>query len=203
MGYKKYVNPAEEYKRLCSSDIDKPEDILAEVVNVDNQMKKVKVLIESTDTKSGKFSEYLERQKDLKLTRKVLISNYRIALADRAIAAILLVLQKYKGRVMGSKTLEKVQNEIEELTGYDIVCNTAVNIKRFCSVTVDTKEYYQILKQPVDIEIRCDFVTETNKLKTISEDMLSFNFSRDMYVRNIPEYLKSKKQAAETSSVSI
>lgn len=58
-----------------------------------------------------------EKKKDLQITIKILNSNAKIALFNEVMPQVLEVLAKYKNKSYGTKTEQKIKDEIKDKTG--------------------------------------------------------------------------------------
>lgn len=88
---------------------------------------------------------------DLNTKNTILKNNYRIALFDETIPAVITVLKKYNGRQYGPKTREKIRDEIKTAAGIDFY----INSRTWCDEIIISDEYLRYSEQ-LEIDIRTD-----------------------------------------------
>ena len=88
---------------------------------------------------------------DLNTKIKILKNNYRIALFDETIPAVVTVLKKYNGKAYGPKTREKIRDEIKAAAGVHFY----INCRSWCDEIIISDEFLRYNGQ-LEIETRAD-----------------------------------------------
>ena len=88
---------------------------------------------------------------DLNTKIKILKNNYRIALFDETIPAVVTVLKKYNGKSYGPKTREKIRDEIKAAAGV----NFYINSRTWCDEIIISDEFLRYSAQ-LEINITAD-----------------------------------------------
>lgn len=88
---------------------------------------------------------------DLNTKIVILKNNYRIALFDETIPAVITVLKKYNGKPYGEKTRAKIRDEIKAAAGV----NFYINSRTWCDEIIISDEYLRYSEQ-LEIDIRAD-----------------------------------------------
>lgn len=116
---------------------------------------------------------------DMNTKIAILKNNYRIALFDETIPAVIDVLRKYNGRPYGEKTRAKIRDEIKAASGV----NFYINRRTWCEELIIYDEYTQY-SGTLEITTRADengkrahVLTDDNKINAPTADALTMNYN--------------------------
>ena len=136
-----------------------------------------------------------ERKKDLKLTRKILNNNAKIALFNEVLPVALEILKKYSGKPYGEKTREKIAEEIKAATNCRFYIGSRYDSHSFEVYPVDVSgndyniscgtKYTNGNKKPLLIN---------NKIQLVTFDELELYYISNDYVEDIPRRIKTLKR---------
>lgn len=126
---------------------------------------------------------------------KVMQSNAVIAFKFQVFPKILEILNKYAGKRIGDKTNEKIQNEIQSVTG----CYVTFNQMRNIDIWTD---YYNLPDRRItmySVYGETNFIEEDGKLKLKKLDTKMYIMPKEEeYIENVEEYVNRKmKEVAE------
>ena len=188
--------PCDGYDRITRADILKAiQETRATIETLENAKKQYR------DAWRGLFEDYKkaardngpeaarigEKISDLNTKITILKNNYRIALFDETIPAVVTVLKKYNGKQYGPKTREKIRDEIKAAAGVSFY----INIRTWCDEIIISDDYLRYSEQ-LEINTRADENGERprllidNKISAPEADQLSMyynNFIDDPAVR--------------------
>lgn len=150
---------------------------------------------EKMKTVENDIANIEEKKEDLQITVKILNSNAKIALFNEVMPQVLEVLAKYKGKPLGSKTEEKIKNEIKEKT----------NCGFYISIRYSSQEYHifplEFNGNTYDIECGTKFINgkqknllEDNKIQVPELNDLTLYYTSKEYIDNIPKRIKELKR---------
>lgn len=125
------------------------------------------------------------------MNTKILIlkNNYRIALFDETIPAVIDVLKKYNGRQYGEKTRAKIRDEIKTAAGI----NFYINCRSWCDEIIISDEYLRYNSQ-LEIYTRTDeHILINNRINVPTADALTMNY--DVFVDDPAERVQELKKA--------
>ena len=147
------------------------------------------IYAEITETKATAHDEFT------KAKVKVMQSNAVIAFKFQVFPKILEILNKYAGKRIGDKTNEKIQNEIQSVTGCHVIFNQMRNIDIWTN-------YYNLPDRRItmySVYGETNFIEEDGKLKLKKLDTKMYIMSKEEeYIENVEEYTNRKmKEVAE------
>lgn len=125
------------------------------------------------------------------LNTKILIlkNNYRIALFDETIPAVIDVLTKYNGRQYGEKTRAKIRDEIKAAIGI----NFYINCRSWCDEIIISDEYLRYNSQ-LEIYTRTDeHILINNRINAPTADVLTMNYN--VFIDDPAERVQELKKA--------
>lgn len=147
------------------------------------------IYAEITETKAKAHDDFT------KAKVKVMQSNAVIAFKFQVFPKILEILNKYAGKRIGDKTNEKIQNEIQSVTG----CHVTFNQMRNIDIWTD---YYNLPDRRItmySVYGETNFIEEDGKLKLKKLDVNMYIMPKgEEYIENVEEYTNRKmKEVAE------
>lgn len=133
--------------------------------------------------------------KDLTISIKILNSNAKIALFNDVMPQVLEVLTKYKNKPYGTKTEQKIRDEIKEKT----------NCGFYISSRYSSQEYHifplEFSGNTYNIECGTKFIDgkqknllDDNKIQVPELNDLTIYYSSKEYIDNIPKRIKELKK---------
>lgn len=136
-----------------------------------------------------------EKKKDLQITIKILNSNAKIALYNETLPTVLEVLAKYKGKLYGPKTEQKIRDEIKE----------KINCGFYISERYSSQEYhifplkfisndYNIVCGTKYIDGKQKKLLDDNKIQVPELNDLTLYYTSKEYIDNIPKRIKELKR---------
>ena len=126
---------------------------------------------------------------DINTKIAILKNNYRIALFDETIPAVIDVLTKYNGRQYGEKTRAKIRDEIKAAAGI----NFYINCRSWCDEIIISDEYLSYNSQ-LEIYTRTDeHILINNRISAPTADALTMNY--DIFIDDPAERVKELKKA--------
>lgn len=154
----------------------------------------IKERYEKMKTVENELIRLEEKKKDLQITIKILTSNAKIALFNEVMPQVLEVLAKYKNKPYGTKTEQKIKDEIKDKTG----CGFYISYRY-------TQEYHIFPLKFIsnDYNIECGTKCENGKQKKLLIDNkiqvpelndLTIYYSSKEYIDNIPKRIKDIKR---------
>ena len=130
-----------------------------------------------------------EEKQDLKITLKLLQHNAKIALFTEVIPVALKILSKYNGKPYGTKTKQKISDEIKEATNCRFYISSRYSFDEFdiypsevgneYNITCGTKNQKQIL---ID-----------NKIQPVKFEEIELYYIDKEYVTDIPQRVETLK----------
>lgn len=139
--------------------------------------------IKTTPGESRIMRKWEEQRKEverLENLKKILYNNYYIVLFENLRPVLISVLKKYNGKRAGEKTVEKMQNEIQEASGVYVYFRRAWCSQRCFNIWASGK----LQQNNIDIYAlgRKNFILEDN---TINGEILA----DDLYISTYREYI--------------
>lgn len=131
---------------------------------------------------------------DLNTKIKILKNNYRIALFDETIPAVVTVLKKYNGKSYGPKTREKIRDEIKAAAGV----NFYINSRTWCDEIIISDEFLRYNEQ-LEINLAADENGERpcllidNKINAPEAEQLTMYYNT--FINDPAERVKELKKA--------
>lgn len=130
---------------------------------------------------------------DLNTKIAILKNNYRIALFDETIPAVITVLKKYNGKPYGEKTRAKIRDEIKAAAGIDFY----INSRTWCDEIIISDEYLRYNSQ-LEIYTRTDeHILINNRINAPTADALTMNY--DVFVDDPAARVQELKTAYQAA----
>lgn len=134
-----------------------------------------------------------EKKRDLQITLKILQNNAKIALFNEVMPVVLKVLAKYNGKPYGTKTKQKISDEVKEKTR----CRFYIASRYGCSYSFDIypsegNEYGvtcgTVYKGGEQKQILID-----NKIQPVKFEEIELYYIDKEYVTDIPQRVETLK----------
>lgn len=129
------------------------------------------------------------------MNTKILIlkNNYRIALFDETIPAVIDVLRKYNGRQYGEKTRAKIRDEIKAAAGI----NFYINCRSWCDEIIISDEYLCYNSQLEIHTSNDEHILIDNRINAPTADALTMNYN--VFIDDPAERVQELKKAYSTA----
>jgi ribosomal protein L31 len=130
-----------------------------------------------------------ERKQDLQITLKILQNNAKIALFNEVMPVALEVLSKYNGKPYGTKTRQKISDEIKEKTNCRFYISSCYGLDSFDIYPSDASNEYSI---NCGTENQKQILID-NKIQPVKfEEVHPYYIGRE-YVTDIPQRVETLK----------
>lgn len=144
---------------------------------------------EAKKASEGKMIEASEKSKDLKITLKILKNNAKLALLNEVMPVALEVLSKYNGKPYGTKTRQKISDEIKEKTNCRFYISSRYGLDSFDVYPSDASNEYSI---NCGTENQKQILID-NKIQPVKfEEVQPYYIDRE-YVTDIPQRVETLK----------
>lgn len=145
----------------------------------------------------GKSMEMIKKDEDAAgaliadLNTKILIlkNNYRIALFDETMPAVVAVLNKYNGKPYGEKTRAKIRDEIKDAAGVYFY----INCRSWCDELVISDEYLRYNSQLEIHTSNDEHILINNRINAAALENLSMNY--DVFIDDPAARVQALKAA--------
>lgn len=158
------------------------------------KMEDIKSRIAKKRAVEREMMENSENIKNLKIARKILQNNAKIALFHDVLPVALEILAKYSGKPYGEKTRQKISDEVKEKTNCRFYIGSRYGSHSFEVYPVDGfgsayniscgKEYTNGSKKPL---------LEDNKIQLVTFDEIALYYISREYVENVPQRVEELK----------
>lgn len=136
-----------------------------------------------------------EKKKDLQITVKILNSNAKIALYNEVMPEVLEVLAKYKNKPYGSKTEQKIKDEIKEKTNCSFYISTRYGSQTYNIIPLEfSGNTYNIECGTKCIDGKQKKLLEENKIQALEFSDITLCYASKEYIDNIPKRIKELKR---------
>lgn len=136
-----------------------------------------------------------EKKKDLQITIKILNSNAKIALFNDVMPQVLEVLAKYKNKPYGTKTEQKIKDEIKEKTKCGFYISVRYSSQEYHIFPLDFNgNTYDIVCGTKYIEGKHKNLLDDNKIQVPELNDLTLYYTSKEYIDNIPKRIKELKK---------
>ena len=157
-----------------------------------------KKLINCTGTDDLKTkTEYIvktnEKKRDLQITLKILQNNAKIALFNEVMPVALEVLSKYNGKPYGTKTREKISDEIKEKTNCRFYISSRYGSDSFNIYPSEVSTEYNITCGTVYTNGSQKQILIDNKIQPVTFEEVQLYYIDREYVTDIPQRVKVLK----------
>lgn len=174
--------------------INELEEKTKQIRNTYKNIMDIKERHEKMKTVENELLRLEEKKKDLQITIKILNSNAKIALYNEVIPQVLKVLEKYKGKLLGPKTEQKIKDEIKEKTN----CSFYISYRytqEYHIIPLDfSNNDYNIECGPKCIDGKQKKLLIDNKIQVPELNDLTIYYSSKEYIDNIPKRIKDLKR---------
>lgn len=135
-----------------------------------------------------------EKKKDLQITIKILNSNAKIALFNDTLPIVLEVLAKYKSKLYGPKTEEKIKDEIKEKTNCSFYISDRYNSQEYHIIPLEySGNTYNIECGAKYIDGKQKKLLDENKIQALEFSDITLYYTSKEYIDNIPKRIKELK----------
>lgn len=136
-----------------------------------------------------------EKKKDLQITIKILNSNAKIALYSETLPVVLEVLAKYKNKSYGTKTQEKIKDEIKEKTNCSFYISTRYSSQEYHIIPLEfSNNIYNIECGSKCIDGKQKKLLDENKIQALEFSDITLYYTSKEYIDNIPKRIKELKR---------
>lgn len=136
-----------------------------------------------------------EKKKDLQITIKILNNNAKIALFNETLPTVLEILAKYKNKPYGSKTEQKIKDEIKEKTNCSFYIGDRYSLQEYHITPLEfSHNDYNIECGTKYIEGKQKKLLDDNKIQVPELKDLTIYYSSKEYIDNIPKRIKDLKR---------
>ena len=134
-----------------------------------------------------------EKKQDLQITLKILQNNAKIALFNEVMPVALEVLSKYNGKPYGTKTKQKISDEIKEKTNCRFYISSRYDSDSFDIYPSDASNEYNISCGTDYTNGSHKQILIDNKIQPVKfEEVQPYYISRE-YVTDIPQRVETLK----------
>lgn len=155
------------YKKIKVVD-EKTEELQNTYLNIMD----IKERHEKRKTVENELARLEEKKKDLQITIKILNSNAKIALYSETMPVVLEVLAKYKNKPYGTKTEQKIMDEIKEKTNCSFYISTIYGSQTYHIIPLDfSSNVYNIECGAKCIDGKQKKLLDDNKIQVLEMDI--------------------------------
>lgn len=130
-----------------------------------------------------------ERKQDLQIALKILQNNAKIALFNEVMPVALEVLSKYNGKPYGTKTKQKISDEIKEKTNCRFYISSRYGLDSFDIYPSDASNEYSI---NCGTENQKQILID-NKIQPVKFEEVQLYYIDKEYVTDIPQRIETLK----------
>lgn len=175
--------------------IKKVEEKTKEIRNTYSNIMDIKKRHEKMKTVENDIVKLEEKKIDLQITIKILNSNAKIALYNEILPVVLEVLAKYKNKPYGSKTEQKIRDEIKEKTNCSFYISDRYSLQTYHIIPLEfSNNDYNIECGTKYIEGKHKKLLDDNKIQVPELNDLTIYYSSKEYIDNIPKRIKDLKK---------
>lgn len=136
-----------------------------------------------------------EKKKELQITIKILNSNAKIALYSETLPVVLEVLANYKNKPYGSKTQEKIKDEIKEKTNCIFYISERYGSQEYHIIPLEfSGNTYNIECGAKYIDGKQKKLLDENKIQVLEFNDFTLYYTSKEYIDNIPKRIKELKK---------
>ena len=136
-----------------------------------------------------------EENQDLKITLKLLQHNAQIALFNEVMPVALKILSKYNGKPYGTKTRQKISDEVKEATNCRFYISSRYGFDSFYIYPSEVGNEYNITCGTVYINGSQKQILIDNKIQPIKFEEVQLYYIDKEYVTDIPQRIEALKVA--------
>lgn len=134
-----------------------------------------------------------ERKQDLQITLKILQNNAKIALFNEVMPVALEILSKYNGKPYGTKTKQKISDEIKEKTNCRFYISSRYGSDSFDIYPSDKSNEYSINCGTVYTNGSQKQILIDNKIQPVKFEEVQLYYIDSEYVTDIPQRVETLK----------
>ena len=134
-----------------------------------------------------------ERKQDLQITLKILQNNAKIALFNEVMPVALEVLAKYNGKPYGTKTKQKISDEIKEKTNCRFYISSRYGSDSFDIYPSDKSSEYSINCETAYTNGSQKQILIDNKIQPVKFEEVQLYYIGSEYVTDIPQRVETLK----------
>lgn len=175
--------------------IKKIDEKVKELQNTYLNIMDIKERHEKRKTVENELVRLEEKKKDLQITIKILNSNAKIALYNETMPKVLEVLAKYKNKPYGTKTEEKIKDEIKEKTNCGFYISERYNSQEYHIIPLEfSNNNYNIECGAKCIDGKQKKLLDENKIQVLEFIDITLYYTSKEYIDNIPKRIKELKK---------
>ena len=164
-----------------------------ELVDHYTSMSDLKERCEAKKATENDMIKISEKKQDLQITLKILQNNAKIALFNEVMPVALEVLSKYNGKPYGTKTKQKISDEVKEKTNCRFYISSRYDSDSFNIYPNDVSNEYNIDCGTAYTNGSQKQILIDNKIQPVKfEEVQPYYISRE-YVTDIPQRVETLK----------
>ena len=164
-----------------------------ELVDHYTSMSDLKERCEAKKATENDMIKISEKKQDLQITLKILQNNAKIALFNEVMPVALEILSKYNGKPYGTKTKQKISDEVKEKTNCRFYISSRYDSDSFNIYPNDVSNEYNIDCGTAYTNGSQKQVLIDNKIQPVKfEEVQPYYISRE-YVTDIPQRVETLK----------
>ena len=164
-----------------------------ELVDYYMSMSNLKERCEAKKATENDMIKTSEKKQDLQITLKILQNNAKIALFNEVMPVALEVLSKYNGKPYGTKTRQKISDEVKEKTNCRFYISSRYGSDSFNIYPNDVSSEYNIDCGTAYTNGSQKQILIDNKIQLVKfEEIQPYYISRE-YVTDIPQRVETLK----------
>lgn len=136
-----------------------------------------------------------ERKQDLKITLKLLQNNAKIALFNEVMPVALKILSKYNGKPYGTKTKQKISDEVKEATNCRFYISSRYGSDSFDIYPSEVGNDYNITCGTTYTNGSQKQILIDNKIQPIKFEEIELYYIDKEYIEDIPQRVEALKVA--------
>ena len=184
----KEVNQTRQNIKEVEKKINELQDTYLNIMNLKERYEKRK-------TVENDIAKLEEKKKDLQITIKLLNSNAKIDLFNEVMPQVLEVLARYKNKPYGTKTEQKIKNEIKEKTNCSFYISSIYSSQEYHIFPLEfSGNIYNIVCGTKYIDGKQKNLLDDNKIQVPELNDITLYYDSKEYIDNIPKRIKELKK---------
>ena len=164
-----------------------------ELIDSYMSMSNLKERCEAKKATENDMIKISEKKQDLQITLKILQNNAKIALFNEVMPVVLEVLSKYNGKPYGTKTKQKISDEIKEKTNCRFYISSRYGSDSFNIYPNDVNTEYNIDCGTVYTNGSQKQILIDNKIQPVKFEEVQLYYIDSEYVTDIPQRVETLK----------
>lgn len=164
-----------------------------ELVDHYMSMSNLKERCEAKKATENDMIKISEKKQDLQITLKILQNNAKIALFNEIMPVALEVLSKYNGKPYGTKTKQKISDEVKEKTNCRFYISSRYGSDSFDIYPSDASSEYNINCGTVYTNGSQKQILIDNKIQPVKFEEVQLYYIDSEYVTDIPQRVETLK----------